>query len=52
MISLDFFIKSTKVFLKIKLTEIQSGPVRNLFLISDKNPGWVSFKRVSYKKKV
>ena len=41
----------SKFFLKLGLAEFQSGLVLNLFLISDKNPGWVSYKRVSYKKK-
>ena len=49
------FLKSIKTYsklsLKLGLAEFQSGLVLNLFFISDKNPGWVSYKRVSYKKK-
>ena len=53
----DFLIiltKSTKIQIKFfqELAEIQPGLNLNLFLVSDENPGWVSYKGVSYKKKV
>ena len=38
-----------KFFLKLGLAEFQPGLVLNLVLISDKNPGRVSYKPVSYK---
>ena len=46
------FPKSIKTYSKLGLAEFQPGLVLNMFLISDENPGWVSYKRVSYKKKV
>ena len=46
------FLKIFIYFFKILgLAENQAGHVLNLFLISDENPGWVSYKFVSYKKK-
>ena len=47
--SLKEFGIAEKIFLKMSLTKIQPRAVLNLFLISDKNPGGVSYKRVSYK---
>ena len=41
----------SKLFLKLGLPEFEPGLVLNLFFISDKNPGWVSYKRVCYEKK-
>ena len=40
-----------KLFLKLGIAEFQPGLVLNLLFISEKNPGWVCYKRVSYKKK-
>ena len=52
---LKFFFKNwqkiIQIFFELGLAEIQPGLVLNLFLISEENPGWVSYKRVSYEKK-